>query len=831
MNSGDEKVMTNMVGDLAGGTPVFVHVKDGRIIRIRPMVFKEDEAKPWSIKVGNRVFNAPKKAHGAPWDISVRRRVYNPDRVKYPLKRVGYEPGGKGSTENRGKGEFVRISWDEAMDIATDELNRMKETYGNSSILTIASGHESTGFLNGHGVIRRALRFWGGATSMIRNPDSWEGWYWGAEHVWGFDGSCGISSWMDLLEDTMQNSEMSIFWSYDLEQSGLIGGQDKSRWLLWLKELGKKMVFIAPDLNYTAGTKADKWIPIRPGTDAALASAIAYVWIDEDTYDDEYVHTHGVGFNKWKDYVVGNEDGIPKTPEWAESITGVRAPVTRALAREWASKRTHLAIRYGGACRTPYSTEWARMMVYLQTMQGLGKPGVNINPLASVAPIDTRLHTRMPFKGHGESCMFDWIATVNPENPVKQTIHQPLVPEAICNPPVSWYGGKIGGPVEEQFVKFTYPAPGSSEIHMIWADTVSNVTNWNNTHRWMEAFRNPKIETIVAQSAFLENDALFADIVLPICTQLEREDFSYLGLLSIRSRKDAPWVEGRGCDVNNFIVIYMKKCIEPLYESKSDYEICRLVAKRLGVENEYTEGNTEEDWIRKLFESSLASEYTSFEEFKEKGYYVFKFPDEWTRHPGLRGFYETSKGLNTPSGKIEFYSQRLAENFPNDVERPPTARYIAEGETHQESLSSNRAINYPLLMLSPHPRYRFHSQHETVSWLWEIPTYKVPRDGCYYEPVWIHPKDAEDRSIKQGDFVRIFNERGSVVHAAYLTERMMPGVVRACNGIGYKQVENGKPNVMLPINVITPFNTTSKNAFGIAVNAFLVQLEKWEGEI
>src|SRR4030042_4958916 len=189
----------------------------------------------------------------------------------------------------------------------------------------------------------------------------------------------------------MQNSEFLIFWSYDIEQSGFIGGQDKSQWLIWLKELGKKMVFISPDCNYTAATKGDKWIPIRPGTDAAMAASIAYLWITAGSYDKNYVYTHGVGFDKWKEYVMGQEDGIPKTPEWAEGITGVQARVTRALAREWASRKTHLCIRHGGACRTPYSSEWTRMMVFLQAMQGLGKPGVSIHGISEAAPIDTTI--------------------------------------------------------------------------------------------------------------------------------------------------------------------------------------------------------------------------------------------------------------------------------------------------------------------------------------------------------------------------------------------------------------------------------------------------------
>jgi trimethylamine-N-oxide reductase (cytochrome c) len=817
MDSKGEKILTNLVGDFAGGTPIFVHVKDDRIIRIRPMIFGEDEAKPWKIKVGNRIFTPPKRTNPAPYDLSVRRRVYNPKRVKYPLKRVGFQPGGKGSTENRGKGEFVRISWDEALDIVSGELKRMKEVYGNSAIMTIASGHGSNGFLNSHANIWRVLNFWGGQTPMVRNPDSWEGWYWGGEHVWGYDWANGTPDQFDMLEDVMKHSDFLVFWSYDIEQSGWVGGQDKSQWLLWLKELGKKMVFISPDCNYTAATKGDKWIPIRPGTDAAMAAAIAYLWIRDGTYDKKYVYTHGVGFDKWKEYVMGDEDGIPKTPEWAEPITGVKAYIVKALAKEWVSKRTALTIRFGGACRTPYSTEWARMMIYLQAMQGMGKPGVSICAIAMSAPIDVTI--RVPDKMQGIP-MINRGASVVPDNPVKQTIYQTLVPKAILDPPIHWYGGRIWAPVEEQFIPFTYPMPGHSEVHMIWWDTVSNMANWNNTNQWAKAYRSPKIECSVAQTIFLENDALFADIVLPACTQLEREDFSYEGL---------PFAMGRGSDVGNFVAVYMKQCIKPLYESKSDYEICRLVAERLGVEREYTEGNTEEDWIRKLFNVSSLPEVVSFEEFKEKGYHVFKFPDDWERNPGMRRFYETGTGLKTPSGKIEFYSQKLAESFPGDKERPPVAHFIADGETHQESLNSPRAKKYPLLMESPHPRYRFHSQHDRVTWLWEVRTNKVLKDGVCHEPIWIHPKDAKARKIGYGDLVKVYNERGSVICAAHVTERMMPGIVRTPNGSGYNPIEIGQLDKGGAINTITPLNTASKNAFGMTVNAFLVEVEKWKG--
>ena len=142
--------------------------------------------------------------------------------------------------------------------------------------------------------------------------------------------------------------------------------------------IGKKQVFVCPDLNYSAAVHADKWIPILPNTDAALQLAIAYIWITEGTYDKDYVATHVVGFDKFSDYVMGKEDGIPKTPEWASGKCGVPEWTIKALAREWARQVTSTMHFYGGSyIRGPYSHEPARLEGCLLGMQGLGKPGVH----------------------------------------------------------------------------------------------------------------------------------------------------------------------------------------------------------------------------------------------------------------------------------------------------------------------------------------------------------------------------------------------------------------------------------------------------------------------
>ena len=812
----EEQVYSSAVGD--GGTPVWVYTKGGRIIRIRPMVYSEDEAKPWSLKIGDKTFSPRKRSFLLWFDIAHRRYTYSPKRILYPMKRVGFVPGGKSDVSNRGKGEFVRITWDEALDTMAGEMKRIKATYGNAAISLTddQTAHGQKKIVHTRNALR-LLNFFGGYTRPIRNPDSWEGWYWGAEHVWGFGWNNGVQDQFDLLEDTMQNTKLLICWANDRLTTLGLSGYDQAQIIHWLDEVGIKQIYITPDLGHTAGKYADKWIPIRPNTDAALATAIANVWINEGTYMKDYVNTHGYGFDKWSAYVMGAEDGVPKTPQWAEQITGVKARVIRALAREWASKPTSVTPgQFGAACRTPYATEWPRMIILLLTMQGLGKPGVNEYAVGGGGP-DPAYVVGLPS---------NWVtvADSNPPNPVKQTIYKTLLPGGILNPPVSWVGGTTvrGSPIEEQWLQQTYPLQGSSEVKMIWDQHPSEITNWNCGNKWIELYKSPKIEFFVSSHCIMENDVLFADLVLPVtATPFEQDDILTL----------------TGTSYGNAVGVYMKKCIEPVGESKSEYDFYMAVAQRLGIDKQFGEGRTVEDWIKLLFNKSSLPKFISYDDFKKKGYYVFKFPDTWTRNPGLQWFYNkpniaTSKdGLITPSGKVEFYAQNLAQHFPNDKERPPVPHYIAEGPTHQESLTSARAKNYPLLVDSPHPRYRLHSRYFYVSWLNEIPTAYVYKNGLYYEPLWMHPVDAKVRGIIEGDIVRIFNERGAVLAGAHVTERMAVGAVRIPNGASYRPAEPGRnyQDTGGVINLITPYNTTSANAFGMACTGFLAQVEKWVG--
>jgi len=824
-------------GVSGGGSPCAVDFKDGRIVRIRPFHFDwkydKQDFNPWKIEVRGKVFEPLTKSLPSPYSLAYKKRALSPNRIKYPLKRVDWDPNGERNTQNRGKSKFKRISWDEAAEIIAGEVRRVQEKYGPPAIMVQVDGHgECKGVHFVHGCPALLLGKAGGFTQQTRNPDSWEGWYWGSKHVWG-DGYVGLmpGPTHNIINDISKNSEMILFWGCDPETTPWgFSGQSATNICYFWKDIGIKQVYVCPDLNYGAAVHADKWIPVLPNTDAALQLAIIYTWITEGTYDKEYVATHTVGLDKVEAYIMGKEDGIPKTPEWASPKCGVPEWTIKALAREFAAKTTSISHYYGGSyIRGPYSHEPARLECILLGMQGLGKPGVHqmritlggiprsdgppavnstVEKVMRIGPL-LDIPLRLPLLH---------LLTVNAFS--KQHIPKTLIQEAILNPPISYWGtGALGDKTEGQFIKYTYPLPkeeGGTEIHMIWCDNPCRTTCWNNGNRTIEALQSPKIECVVAQHQWLENDCLIADIVLPVNTTLEEKDL----LPNIR--------EGGG---HYLCIGLQQQAMEPIGESKSDYEAVLEVAKKLGVYDEVTEGRDIDEWIKYFYEEFYEmSPFLSWEEFKEKEYYVFPIAEDWEKDPaGLAKFYEDPEAnpLATPSGKLEFYSERLAKHFPDDEERPPIPKWIERGETHDERLSSERAKKYSMLICSNHGRWRVHAQCDDISWTREAPTCKVKgTDGYMYEPVWLHPTDAAKRGIKSGEIVKLYNERGATLGGAYVTERIMPGVAYIDHGARCDPIIPGELDRGGAINLIAPNGIISKHCGGQATSGYLVEVER-----
>ncbi|TCS42710.1 molybdopterin-dependent oxidoreductase [Reinekea marinisedimentorum] len=838
------------------GGPVFVYVKDGKIIRITPMDLAEDDAEPWTIKARGKEFTPTKKVTVSPHTQGIKSTIYSKDRILYPMKRVDFDPNGERNPQNRGISGYERISWDEATDIVANEIMRVKEEHGPGAIMNGTGSHHTWGNL-GYWLSCR-IRFFNtiGTTYVAHNPDSWEGFYWGAMHHWGNSIRLGSPDTYNTVEDALQHTDMIVFWSADPEStSGVYGAMEGTQRRLWAKELGIEFVHIDPFYNHTAALLGGKWLANNPGTSNAMALAIAYVWMQEGLYDKDFVEDKTEGFAEWKEYVLGNEDGIPKTPEWQEPETGIPAHDVRALARKWGSKKVYLAAGgiqgFGSAGRAATGSEWARSMVCLMAMQGIGKPGVNMGCLQQGTPIDTRFF----FPGYAEGGlsgdytgtgvginMYQRMPQVMTMNPVKQKVPRLRIPEAIMDGHTTGYPTDTTQ-IEGQFFEFGYPAPGHSPIKMYYKYGGSHFGTMNDTNRYARMYRHKNLETVINQSIWMEGEAKFADVILPACTNFERWDIGEFA-------SSGGYIHHNYNQCNHRVITLQHKCIEPLGESKSDFEIFKMIATKMDMGAYFTEGSSELEWTKRLFYGTDLKDVTTWSKFLKKGYYIVPPPKEEDRDPvSWRWYYEGRKkdvpemnplpadttkffeGLQTQSGKIEFVCNSLKRFAPDDPERPVMTKYIPSWEgTHSGELYEK----YPLQLITPHSRYSFHTMMDGKdSHINDIVDHRVEIDGYYYWIVRLNDKDAEARGITQNQIVEVHNDRGSVLCAAQLTSRVPKGTVHSYESSAlYEPIgEPGEsPDRGGSMNVLTPSRPIIKKSHSTACNSCLVNIRVWEGE-
>lgn len=836
MKTADKTVMQNMslcsFGNGANGT--CIDVKDGRIVRMRPIHFGQwytkEDLNYWTIKARGHEFEPGMETYCPPFSIAYKTRTYSPNRIPYPLKRVDWDPDGERNPQNRGKSKYVRISWDEATTIIANEIKRIDDTYGRNSIMAQADGHGETGSLHGpHGCMANLLDMTGGLTMQARQPDSWEGWYWGAKHAWGQEPLGQNVHQTNLLKDISEHSDAILYWGCDAETTPWgWSGQQASRMMFWFTEIGVKYIAVSPDCNYANAVHADMWIPVLPNTDAALQLAIAYVWMTEGTYEKDYVATHTDGFDWFQYYVLGDEDGVPKTPEWAEEKCHVPAWRIKALARYWATHNVSIAhCNGGGYIRSCFSHEPARLEIYLLAMQGVGKPGRNQLKYIEWALMGMQSFSPMPSAEILPDVRACYHAAMLGDLP-KSFIPKTLIAKALKGEKIEWYGHVTSRhPREDQFQHFQFPLEGDAGIKMVWSDSPCWSTCWNDGNEFQDAIRSESLEFFLVQHPWFENDTMFADIILPVSTKLELNDF--------------------GVDTYNGqfnIMIDEKAAVDHVGESLSDYEAVLEVAKKLEAfggrykkcVRHFTGGKSEEEWLEKGYRGSGigGTEWEDYETFKKQGIQILPTKEGWEDDPaGMINFAEDPDAfpLDSATGKIEFYSVPLAEHFPDDHVRGPVAHWIEEADGHQERITSDRAKDYPFLLVSNHPRWRVHANFDDCPWTREIETCKIiGPDNYAYEPVWINPVDAEKLGIKNHDIVGLYNERGTVMGAAYVTERIMPGALYQDHGshtdpivMGQGGLDRGGAN-----NLICPDKTSSKNAAGEVTNGFLVGLKKMD---
>ena len=417
-----------------------------------------------------------------------------------------------------------------------------------------------------------------------------------------------------------------------------------------------------------------------------------------------------------------------------------------------------------------------RLEAYILAMQGIGSPGRQF--LRTGAPsfykkslAQVPRYPDVDKNGIALNPMIEYAIGKGPKSPV--FIPRTLATEAILCPSIEWRSTTAAlAHIEDQFKRYRFPpTDGHPGIRMVWNENASQPGSWGYGWKWLEALRSPQIEFVVGIHPWLENDIPFSDLILPAQTNFEHED-----LLAVQ-RSDL------------LAMFYQEKAIEPVGESKSDFEIHRMIGQRLGLDEVFPPAD---QWLKAAYEGTLASTKLgiTWEAFKEKKSVVYDCPtwDEWVAikkehgygpHDGggLHRFWSEGGGLETLSGKIEFVSSRIAALDPENAERPPLAKWM----THSELQGSPRAQKYSLSVVSNHPRFRFHVQGDDIDWIKEIGKVRGP-DGYMYEPCWIHPSDAEVRAISSGDVIMVHNERGAVLVGAVVTERIIPGALSIDHG-------------------------------------------------
>jgi trimethylamine-N-oxide reductase (cytochrome c) len=718
-------------------------------------------------------------------------RVYSTSRIAHPMVRKSFlKNGAAGDPSLRGADEFVRVSWDDALDLVANELKRVKTKYGNAAIFPGTVDWQSSGLLhNAATLTRRMLALHGGFTDDTGDPSVAAAMVILPHVIGEMEVYDQHSAWPTVIE----NADTVVLWGCCLIKNNQIGTHPADHYaysaLAQLKEKVAakkiKVVSIDPRVTDTAEYLGGDWIAPHPNTDTALMLALMYILYTEKKYSADFMAKYTYGFDQFLPYLLGQNDSQPKTPEWAASITGLSPDDIKQLAKTIASGRTTLisgyAIQRADHGEQPY---WA--FITLAAMLGqIGLPGGGFG-LSYHYDNGGSLTAKSP----GLS------GISSGENPVKSALPFERVADMLLRP---------NEPFDYNGQTLTYP-----DIKMIYWAGGNPLTHLWQTSKVIDAWRRP--ETIVVADPFWTATARFADIVLPATTTFERNDIELSGAYS---RK---------------FIVGMHKAIEPVGEAWNDYDIMRGIARRLGFEDKFTENKEEMDWIRSFYAEAqkaakpLGVTMPDFDTFWNKsGYVEFPIPPDaknYVKHADFRQDPITNP-LGTPSGRIEIYSKTIAGFNYDDC--PPHPTWIEPAEW----LGSGDADRYPLHIISPHPQYRLHSQLDNT-------VLRNAYEIGAHEPIWINVDDAKKRGIAHGDVVRVYNDRGSALAGALVTSRIRPSVVMLQEGAWYDPDKPGSPDAMCKhglVNVLTLDKGTSKLAQGNIANTALVQVERYTAAV
>ena len=695
--------------------------------------------------VATRPFSADPNPSAIPEILP--KAVHHHSRVLRPAVRRGWlAEGGRGS---RGIDDFVDLPWDEALDIAAHEIGRIRSVHGNEAIYGGSYGWASAGrFHHAQSQLHRFLNSIGGYVASFGSYST------GCAqsimpHVFGVPFLSFVYEHQDSWETIHAHTEtLVMFGGINTKNAqvsmGGITEHDTAGWLAQFQADGIRCVNIGPQAS--DAPDGSEWLPVTPASDTALMLAMAYVLEEEGLTDHAFLARCTTGFDRFRPYLMGETDGQPKSPDWAAPLCGLSPDAIRTLTRRMARTRTFITVAWslqrGEHGEQPY---W--MSAVLAAMLGqIGLPGGGVG------------YGYGAIGGVGKSFLgLRGMTFPQGTNPVKKLIPVARMADMLRNP---------GQPYDFNGKREVYP-----DIRLImWAggNPYHHHQDLNALH---EAWQKP--ETIIVNEPWWTATAKRADIVFPSTTPYEREDIG-------RSPLDD-------------YLFHMPQLIPPQGEARDDYDIFAGLTQRLCREESFTEGRTSTEWIENLYAEyrTLAAaqnvEIPELADLKAKNWVRLPIQTHGPNRTLLAPFREDPDAapLPTPSGRIEIFSETIDSFGYDDCPGHPVWLPPSEWQGTAHDLA-------PLHMVSPQPGDKLHSQLESA-----LADVRNARP----ETLLIHPDDATQRSISDGDIVKVHNRRGACRARARVTDGIKPGVVALPTGAWYadpssNQDQNGNPNVL-----------------------------------
>lgn len=703
---------------------ILAYVKENRVLKLEPASFQNERDKRICLR-----------------GLSYLDITYHPDRLKFPLKRIG----------KRGEGKFEQTSWDEAYNIIIKNFNEIADKYGSKSIGWVLGG-PGAGTTKFGAYLRLASLTQSTRVSAWGYGDA--GLPCGSRIILGHQfpyihlfGEFWQRKWPDLL----------VVWGSNPAESMPLRTM---RLIFDAKESGTQVVVIDPRFTVTA-SKADQYVGLKPGTDAALALGLIRVIFQKKIFNREFIleHTNGpylvrldtgkllrgkdIGERRPEAYIIWHKTSrthkiLRRSSVKEASLTGSYningidcKPVFQLLldlASDYTPEKTEeitgikrdLIIKLAEKIGTTKKVTFYTHMGFTRTYHG----DISLRGLITVASITGHITTSFSSGSLPPVLNWDPFLKVIPDKP---SFHRLGI--------LNLYDAVISGK--------PYP------IKAVWFAFINFLNQCVHSSKIIKYFF-PKLDFIVQTELFMTPTAKYADIILPVCSFLEFSDFL---------NHPYPYVQ------------LQQKVIDPLYESKSDVTIVSELAEKLGF-GDYFKGS-EEGLIDLIIDHPSLDGISR--ESLTKGAQILKEIPEGANFP---------LNFRTPSGKIELYAEQLYEDGEAlPIYLPPIESPITSGER-----------KYPLAFIQGHSRFRTHSMYANVQSLLDLNP----------EPtIEINPVDAKKRKISDNDIVTVFNDRAKTTLKARVTESVGPGIVNITEGWWIDQFREGSVN-HLTHDVVNP---------------------------